>query len=281
MGDDGINRWLTSMWNVWANPALASGREVLQATCLASAHCGCQALEVCLGFTIGPVDPGCVTGCAGNVFTLCTTDVAGKGYRASIDCSTEGLACDPQGICQEEPTQACDPATFVPSCGKDGRSQICRSKGAGNAAFPGAVCETMGLRCSDGVCTGQGATCTGGEPGPEGQTNFAGTACAGTSLVACVGGHEQTFDCTRIAPGFSCQAVSGTYFCGLASECIPGNIPYGRSVTPNTCEGTSAVLCNAGRIDRVDCLSLGFDGCEVDRSQGKLGCVPGTPWPRE
>jgi hypothetical protein len=264
------------MWNVTLNAGFFWQRMGLQADCLVNAKCGCGALAACLGFVTSRIDAGCPTGCEGNVFSMCGTSNDTQGLRISIDCSTAGLTCDPLGMCQEVPTTACDPTTFVPSCGDDGRSQICRSKGAGDALFKGPVCETLGLLCSDGVCVGQGAACTGGYPGAEGQTYLEGTACSGTSLVACVGGRTQTFDCTRIAPGFSCQSVSGTYFCGLASECVPGNLPPGRSGTPNSCDGTQVVLCNAGRIDRVDCRALGFEGCEVDRSQGKYGCVPGA-----
>jgi hypothetical protein len=273
--DDGINRALTNFWNVTIDPALVGGRQALQADCLANARCGCAAVAACLGFVTSGIDAGCTTGCVGDIFSMCGTASDGQVVRTSIDCGTQGLVCDPLAICQEAPTVACDPATFVPSCGSDGRSEICRSKGAGNALFKGPICETLGLGCADGVCVGQGATCAGGYPGPEGQTYLQGTGCSGTALLACVGGRTQTFDCTTIAPGFSCQSVSGTYFCGIASECVPGNLPLGTSVTPNTCDGAQVVLCNAGRIDRVDCLALGFEGCEVDRSKGKYGCVPG------
>jgi len=278
MGDDGINRTLTNLWNIEINAALAGGCAGLQAECLDNAHCGCGAMKACLGFEQSRVDATCISGCDGNIFTLCSTLDDPQGLRSTIDCSREGLVCDPLAICQEAPTVACDPKTYGLSCDADGRSEICRSKGAGNALFKGPICASLGLSCSNGVCVGKGAACSGGYPGPEGQTDMEGTACSGTSLVACVGGGMQTFDCARIAPGFSCQSVDSTYFCGLASECVPGNIPAGRSVTQNYCEGSTVVLCNAGRIDRVDCLGLGFSGCEINRPNGKLGCVPGMTY---
>ena len=276
LSDDGINRTLSDMWNVTVDSGFFWQRTGLQADCLVNAKCGCAALAACVGFEMSRSETDCTAGCAGSFFTMCTASTDSAWVRITDDCSAVGLGCDTLGMCQDVPTVACDSTKFVPSCGADGRSEICRSKGLGSAVFKGPICETLGLLCSEGVCVGQGASCSGGYPGPEGQTYLEGTGCSGTSLVACVGGQTQTFDCTRIAPGFSCQSVSGMYFCGIASECVPGNNPVGSNSTPNACDGTEVVLCNAGRIDRVDCLALGFKGCEIDRLNGKLGCVPGS-----
>ncbi|MBK9266372.1 MAG: hypothetical protein IPM54_42125 [Polyangiaceae bacterium] len=65
---------------------------------------------------------------------------------------------------------------------------------------------------------------------------------------------EHELDCGLLADGFTCQTVNGTSFCGLASECY--------DLKP-ACEGDSVVLCNAGRIDKIDCKSLGFTGCNA------------------
>jgi len=56
------------------------------------------------------------------------------------------------------------------------------------------------------------------------------------------------------------RASAEASFCGLASECVPGNEPQGLTNHGNSCEGNTVVMCNAGRIDRVDCLSLGSRG---------------------
>jgi hypothetical protein len=48
--------------------------------------------------------------------------------------------------------------------------------------------------------------------------------------------------------------ASGHLNCGLGAECDVG------SAYEVTCEGDELVLCNAGRIDRVDCKALGFEG---------------------
>jgi hypothetical protein len=42
-----------------------------------------------------------------------------------------------------------------------------------------------------------------------------------------------------------------------------------------TCDGATVVICNAGRVDRVDCRSLGFTGCEVNKVNHTYGCIPG------
>ena len=60
-------------------------------------------------------------------------------------------------------------------------------------------------------------------------------------------------------------------FCGIADECVPA-APAEGSGPDESCEGSTLVFCNAGRIERIDCIELGFEGCRVD---GDLGCVPG------
>jgi hypothetical protein len=75
-----------------------------------------------------------------------------------------------------------------------------------------------------------------------------------------VNDREHVFDCGILADGFTCQSsmASGDLDCGLAAECDMG------STYEATCEGDELVLCNAGRIDRIDCKAVGFDGCDPD-----------------
>jgi hypothetical protein len=69
---------------------------------------------------------------------------------------------------------------------------------------------------------------------------------------------EHVFDCGTLGVGFTCQTMTGTNFrCGLAAECSV-------SADHTTCDGDDVVVCNAGRTDRVNCKSLGFDGCDPD-----------------
>ncbi|HZF51711.1 MAG TPA: hypothetical protein VE093_23815 [Polyangiaceae bacterium] len=72
---------------------------------------------------------------------------------------------------------------------------------------------------------------------------------------------------TQVAKGFSCQSLNTASFCGLAAECEPGSAYYA------TCEGTTVVFCNAGRIEKIDCTTLGFTGCHTMYGEG--ACSPG------
>jgi hypothetical protein len=99
-----------------------------------------------------------------------------------------------------------------------------------------------------------------------------GVSCSGATLSACVGGKLATVDCSSRGPGFACQHVADDYFCGLAAECDPAN-DRGPS-TAASCNGTSLEFCNAGRLEHVDCLSLGFTGCDLSE-KGHFGCIPG------
>jgi len=44
---------------------------------------------------------------------------------------------------------------------------------------------------------------------------------------------------------------------------------------PASCDGATLTFCSAGRLEHVDCLALGFTGCEIDRSNSRYGCIPG------
>jgi hypothetical protein len=87
-----------------------------------------------------------------------------------------------------------------------------------------------------------------------------------------VAGRRQTVDCGLLHPGFSCQSAGGQFFCGLGAECAPAGLPPG-SGPAAICDGSAVVVCNAGRIERVDCLALGFIGCEFNPRGGNWGCI--------
>ena len=71
-----------------------------------------------------------------------------------------------------------------------------------------------------------------------------------------------------------CQSLGALFFCGLASECEPADVGFSRTL--DTCDGTILTTCNAGRIEHVDCTTLGFTGCQIDKKNGKYGCIPGV-----
>ena len=130
-------------------------------------------------------------------------------------------------------------------------------------------CADYGLECGllmDGsqtpVCTGTGAVCDSFSPWPSDIEYALLQGCEGSTARACYNDREFVFDCEELAEGFTCQsqvqgAGSVTRFCGLASECSWGHAEF--------CEGDSLVLCNGGRLDKIDCTSLGFQGCDAER----------------
>jgi hypothetical protein len=271
--DDGVDRNLADMWHVAWNHAQFFERAALQADCLASAKGGCDAVKTCLGWDLKYGTKAGCQACAGTVATLCETEASGQTLRLSTDCAAVGMVCDALAGCSEAPTTACVSTIFTPACDGAGRPESCVNGFTSDAVLLQSECGKLALSCAGGQCVGSGAVCAGGEAGPEGQLAPFGLACAGTQLDACVAGHHQTIDCAAQGPGFSCQTFAGDSFCGLASECVPGNEPG--AVGANKCEDSKTlVLCNAGRIDRVDCQSLGFTACSVDPAHGAYGCIP-------
>lgn len=147
----------------------------------------------------------------------------------------------------------------MPTC-NDNVPHVCSKFGE----IDGIACADWGLVCGTDeygttACMGAGPACTFSSNSGATELNFEeGIACNGTKLRACVNGGEHEIDCGLLAEGFTCQTVDNLgeaySFCGLASECAPDK---------PICEGDSIVLCNAGRIDKVDCKSLGFSGCNM------------------
>lgn len=271
--DDGIERNLAFMWNEDLETDLFYYRTARQAACLANARCGCRALEACLEFDLKLGDARGCQPCAGSVATFCED----AKYWGTVDCAKVGLTCDARAICGPAGAMACDTPTFVPSCDTKGRPQVCVRKAVGGEVLTGLECAKLGLTCAAGRCVGTGATCPFSPfPQPDGVTTLEGLGCIGADLDACIAGQHATVRCADRGPGFACQTFGGRYFCGLASECAP---PMERSsliALVGQCEGNSVVICNAGRIDKIDCTTLGFTGCEFNPPEGKRGCLPGT-----
>jgi hypothetical protein len=271
--DDGVDRDLADMWHVNLNHALSFQRSGLQAECLAASKGGCEAVKDCLGVDLKyGTQAGCQA-CEGSIATFCETTQQGLVLHETEDCAAVGMVCDALAGCSEAPATACVSDTFQAACAPTGRPEACSNEFAGDAILLQSECGKLGLTCTGGQCVGPGDACQSGAAGSEGELTLLGLGCAGTRLDACVGGHEQMVDCTEQGPGFSCQSFAGSFFCGLASECLPGD--EAGSPTGNRCEDMrTVVLCNAGRIDRVDCQSLGFSACSVDQAHGQYGCIP-------
>jgi hypothetical protein len=139
------------------------------------------------------------------------------------------------------------------TCDSEGRPVHCD-----DVVQRGPSCRAFGLECAPeggyhGACRGTGAECTARD-GNFAIDYYAGVACNGETLTACFDGRLGELDCTRFGAGFGCREASGAFFCGIAAECDPVSFAA-------VCEGALRVVCNAGRLERVDCAAHGFNEC--------------------
>lgn len=265
--DDRTNRYLNRMYTTRDDEPDAL---LIRASgaCFATKTNGCAAVLDCLGVSASVVAT-CSGSCDGNTAVSCDDSLE---FRS--DCTKLGQTCIQQGNrgrCVGPGTQAaCDFETYASKC-ENGRPTYCGSSGV----ELGPTCADHGLACvaltdsfgTRHMCGGTGPACTNkGGTGP-GSAVYEGIACNGTSLRACVNSSETTLDCGTVATGFGCQSGASGTFCGLANECAPGG------ATKPTCEGTSLVVCNAGKTTKVDCTALGFTGCNATAG----ACTP-SPW---
>ncbi|HYQ03388.1 MAG TPA: hypothetical protein VER96_32155 [Polyangiaceae bacterium] len=261
MPDDGVMRNAAYLWNShFAAPRLYY-RYVEQLECLGNANCGCAAAEHCVGLTYRQAAADCLDRCEGNVFIGC-----GDGVEFSFDCGRVGLSCDPITVCVGEPGVGCDDSE-PPSCTAEGDVRYCT-----NGTHRTTPCQSLGFSCEAGDCVGDGESCEPKSVTTE-QVTPVGMGCSGTALRACLGGHTTQVDCAMQGPGFTCQERDGSFFCGLAAECVPSGA-YSSNTTAS-CDGTTLSFCNAGRVEHIDCTELGFSGCTIDRKLDLFGCTPG------
>lgn len=234
------------------------------AACLANKTSGCQGVTECTGISV-TVGGSCSQHCSGSMLEFCDGSV-----KYVADCNKLGARCDAtEGCIACDAGATCSGSTFQGRC-EAGRPVTCSD----GHETTGVVCADLGLECGpepSGLsdppyygCYGTGASCDAQSLGPG---LLSGTGCSGTKLDACVGGKAFSIECSEVGAGFTCQqfASGASFFCGLGSQCDP------ETSGDSTCDGTSTTVCNAGRIDKVDCVALGFTGC--DAKSGR--CVPG------
>jgi len=265
--DDGVTRNAAYMWAAQASSGEFFYRSQLQVACLAHSNCGCAAAEHCLGYSFA-ASSACKNGCEGEVFSACGpgNDIP-AGYRNAVDCQSVGLRCDPVGFCIDGAPIACS-ASSVLGCNGDGQPEYCDN----GLVRHGPSCNDLGLDCAPGGCVGRGASCTSTSTSHSvDAVHFEGQGCSGATLSACVNGKLTSVDCATKGPGFGCQHVADDYFCGLASQCDPPSETG--NATAARCDGAVLEFCNAGRLERVDCTSLGFPGCS--ESGARYGCTTG------
>jgi hypothetical protein len=249
--DDGINRTLNRYYTrKGGGGADAAINERTQ--CFNTKTNGCEAVKECLGVSADLTGP-CEPSCSGDVFSACDDSL-----KFTFNCARIGLSCSAEEReCVKEPLgAACDYDTYMTSC-ENGAPKVCTA--AGEALGP--TCSDYGLTCAIGAlseeaaCVGAGASCMEQIGSSTSIYLDQGGTCAGDILTTCVNGGEHALDCKSLAQGFTCQTGAASSFCGLEAACDPG------SETDATCEGDSVVVCNAGRVEKVDCKSLGFTGC--------------------
>jgi hypothetical protein len=215
---------------------------------------GCRAVDECMAMTVERDTPR-TTRCDANVAEswLGTMTVRVDCTRLALQCVVTGAIAE----CIDVTTEECDDAS-PPRCSADGRPVRC----LGGHAQYGVACHQLGMECIPGgslsYCAGAGGTCAA--TAAVGYVSYDGERCVDGRLVACVGGGETTLDCRRLLVGAACQTANDGLatrsYCGFGTECAPG-----KAITGD-CEGSSIVVCNGGRIDRVDCRTLGFSRCE-------------------
>mgnify|MGYP000326343887 CR=1 FL=1 len=247
-----------------ADPDGFLDRTVLEGLSCVDALTSCDGLYECIGLEVESGE-GCAEGCTGSELTLCE-----GGDKLRLDCQVFfGTDCNAAGdACAdyEAPpgSTTCDPETFEELCSADAPTYCAES---GGFVITEDSCADYGLECTvDGEARCRGTTPTDACRFNGGVLSFEGTSCAGDVLTTCLNGGEATVDCaTAFAPGASCYTVGDTSYCGLGDECDPTSFD-----TEPTCEGDTVVFCNAGRLDRIDCTSRGFAGCD---SESTLGCL--------
>jgi len=259
--DDGIARNAAHLWLAHLAAPRVYFRFGEQLACLANANCGCAAVEHCLGLVYRAAPAVCTGSCQGDVFTGCGDEV-----ELSMSCSRFGLDCDSAASCVAETPVACE-RSEPPTCTADGAVEFCD-----DGFIREAPCQALGFSCVEGKCVGNGDNCTSDSSGAPESVTPIGTACSGSMMQACLGGRTTSIDCATQGPGFSCQALNGSFFCGLAAECLPAS----NSSAPELaiCDGATLTFCSAGRLEHLDCTELGFSGCNIDSKLGHYGCTP-------
>lgn len=271
ISDDGVNRTLQQIYlERTTNPYRT--RAVLE--CLGAKTNGCAAVTDCLGLQYS-TDGGCGdAACAGNVYNECS----GADFRLSVDCTKTSRTCVPQpgAYCVGAGETVCDESTTVGTC--EGNTPVgcvdgVLQRGVDCAKY-GATCGVISTFSSGGKmtgCEGASGACTGTSNDDAITARWEGVRCENGKLLGCVQNGLAPLDCAESAIGFTCfDAPDGgstsMAYCGTAAECSPKS-PWNKVAA--TCDATSVVMCNGGKISKLDCTTLGFTGCNAGL------CTPG------
>ncbi len=219
-------------------------------TCIDEKRNGCQAITDCMGVSADLTGP-CADSCMGDVSVGCDDQL-----KVHVDCAFYGEICHAStASCAPADAVACDSSTFARRCSPDGRVISCSS----GFEHAGPKCADYGLTCNGEQCAGTEGACQA-VSGSATQIVFEAKSCDGTRLVACAGGGLTRLDCGLLVNGATCQpgtdgGLGPQAYCGLANQCVPGTAPT------LGCSGDSVTMCNGGRIDTIDCKTMGFSSC--------------------
>ena len=228
---------------------------------------GCQAVQECLGIAIVPHEPAFATGCTNGVGLRRIVSQSGETRDLWLNCDDLGdLNCYalPEPWCGA-PRGACT----APTCHMfEGCPINCQYSPADDKMLGYAEirCWDYDLVCNDdgseALCMGSGAACSiSNATSNEYFADFRnGISCSDeTQLLTCINGHEQPFDCSTLGKEFKCIGGSRPH-CGVDFQCN-----YDGSNPLPTCNGSLLTVCNAGENITIDCVSLGFQGCDAQR----------------
>jgi hypothetical protein len=216
---------------------------------------------------------GTVAGsCQGTVADRCSTP--GTNYLPPIfDCALLGMTCEASGeaLCVL-PAGSDDCATpGQDRCDGDTRV-LCRHRTGGGAGETRLVCPA-GTAClldgGEAVCAADYPTCS-----------TLGGTCDGETSVVCrpmgaAGNRELRLDCGSV--GRVCVLddsdpdVTLSGCAPAASECTPAT----GSTTSAQCDGAAIEVCVEGRLERIECASVGRTSCMI--LPGIPGLQPATP----
>lgn len=216
--------------------------------CLTNAGADCVKVKTCLNdgnpnFTCN-ADAGVQPACTGQVYSVCESG----DFRFAVDCSRQGFTCVatppqmPNASLSGCGFGTCDRDAGTTLC-TSGFSASCNTGGRLSAVEDCRVFDTEACNVSDaGVasCVGTGNACMA-------------SRCNGTTLVACKGGHEASFDCA--IQGLSCvDNGKGAVACAQAAQCDPNSYF-------ETCNGAVLTYCDMGKIATVNCVAAGWKSC--------------------
>ncbi len=195
--------------------------------------------------------------CSGNVLVDCWSS---DGRYEITDCGRAGLTCaetETSAACGEShcegPVEPCDGDIY----------QDCQSAGL----LTMYDCSWLGGTCGVGTdgysCVGDGEECSGG-PSPR---------CEGDVAYHCLEGRVAHLDCAGFVANGTCVEIETEVFCGLDDGCIP--------YTSEECVNGVISFCHLGVITELDCIKLGYSGCDTfnDWDYGGAFCTPATRTP--